>query len=78
VNALKHCYVSGEDVQARLPLLSTYMGHVSIVSTHYYLSFVEEIRSEASERFLQRFGQHLFPGIAATGKTQVCFKGGAK
>lgn len=64
VNALKHCYIRGEDVHARLPLLSTYMGHVSIVSTHYYLSFVEEIRSEASERFLQRFGRHLFTRIS--------------
>jgi integrase len=72
VNALKHCYISGEDVQARLPILSTYMGHVSIASTHYYLSFVEEIRSEASERFHQRFGRHLFFGMADAGKLQMC------
>lgn len=68
VNALKRCYVSGEDVQVRLPFLSTYMGHVSIASTHYYLPFVEEISSEASQRFLQRFGQRLFAGIASVGK----------
>jgi len=64
VNALKRCYLTGEDVQARLPLLSSYMGHVSVASTHYYLSFIQEIRSEASERFHQRFGQHLFTGMA--------------
>lgn len=63
VNALRQCYSSGEDVQARLPLLSTYMGHVSVASTHHYLSSVEEIRSEASERFHQRFGQLLFTGM---------------
>jgi len=78
VNALTHCYFSGEDVQARLPLLSTYMGHVSVASTYYYLHFVEEISSEASERFLQRFGRRLFDGVADVGKTHVCLNGGEK
>jgi len=50
-------------VQAKLPLLSIYMGHVSVASTHYYLSFVEEIRSEASKRFHQNFGSRLFPAF---------------
>lgn len=59
INTLRQCYIRGQDVQAMLPVLSTYMGHVSIVSTHHYLSFVEEIRSEASERFHQRFGRLL-------------------
>jgi len=56
VNVLRRWYQSGEDVQAKLPQLSTYMGHVSIVSTHYYLPFVEDLRSEASNRFHQTFG----------------------
>jgi integrase/recombinase XerD len=63
VNALKHCYINGEDVQSRLPVLWTYMGHVSVASTHYYLSSVEEIRSEASGRFHQRFSRRLLAGI---------------
>jgi len=37
-------------------LLSTYMGHVSIVSTAYYLPFVEQLAAPASERFAQRCG----------------------
>jgi integrase len=77
VNALKHCYTDG-DVQARFPILSTYMGHVSIASTHYYLPFVEGIRSEASERFHQRFGQHLFTGRADVEKLQGRLNGGGK
>lgn len=76
VNALKRCYVSGKDVQAMLPVLSTYMGHVSVASTHYYLPFVEEIRSEASERFHQSFGRHLFSGTA--GRFPVCLSGGGE
>jgi len=57
LNALKRWYVEGYDVQAKLPLLSRYMGHVSIQSTHYYLRFFEGIRSEASNRFYENFGK---------------------
>lgn len=56
VNVLKRCYQAGEDVGAKLPLLSTYMGHVSIASTHYYLSFVDGTAREASDRFRHCFG----------------------
>ena len=59
VNVLKSCYQAGEDVGAKLPLLSTYMGHVSIASTHYYLTFIEEIGEEASNRFHQSFGMAI-------------------
>lgn len=60
VQALKRCYLNGEDVQVRLPFLSLYLGHVSVVSTHYYLPFVEALRSEASDCFHQHFGRLLF------------------
>lgn len=51
VNALLRWYREGVDVQLRLPVLATYMGHVSIVSTQRYLQFVEELAGHASERF---------------------------
>ncbi|HET6309693.1 MAG TPA: tyrosine-type recombinase/integrase [Candidatus Nitrosotalea sp.] len=56
VNALLRWYREGADVQAKLPLLSTYMGHVSIVSTQYYLPFIEPLAAAASERFAHRYG----------------------
>jgi len=56
VNALLRWYRNHDDVQAKLPLLATYMGHVSVVSTYHYLTFIEEIRSEASELFHRRCG----------------------
>jgi len=59
VQVLRRSYLDGSDVQAKLPLLSIYMGHVSIVSTHYYLPFIEEIRTEASDRFHRSFGVQL-------------------
>jgi integrase/recombinase XerD len=53
VDALLRWYRSGVDVQAKLPILATAMGHVSIASTAYYLRFIEPITQVASERFAQ-------------------------
>ena len=38
----------------QLPYLATYMGHVSVVSTEYYLHFVEAVAGHASDRFASR------------------------
>jgi len=57
VRVLERWYQKGEDVQTKLPLLSTYMGHVSINSTYYYLKFIEGISSEVSTRFYENFGK---------------------
>jgi hypothetical protein len=61
VNALLRWYQSGADVHAKLPLLATYMGHVSIVSTQYYLPFIEPLATAASDRFAQRYGGLITP-----------------
>jgi len=44
-------YRDGKDVQARLPLLATYLGHVSIRSTQVYLEVSSELLQEAATRF---------------------------
>ena len=36
-------YRNGDDVEARLPLLTTYLGHVSAASTYWYLTAVPEL-----------------------------------
>ena len=56
VNALQRCYAKGTQVQSKLPHLATYLGHVSIVSTHYYLKLTPELRQAASQRFHRHFG----------------------
>ena len=61
VQALLRWYRAGADVQAKLPLLAIYLGHVSIVSTAYYLHFLTPIRLLASERFADRFGALIAP-----------------
>ena len=38
------------DVQARLPLLSTYLGHVEPASTYYYLTAAPELLALAARR----------------------------
>ena len=56
VNALLRWYRAGLDVQAKLPFLAAYMGHVSIVSTAYYLQFVEPLATAASAQFANHCG----------------------
>jgi integrase/recombinase XerD len=57
MQALIRWYQDGADVQAQLPKLALYMGHVSIESTAYYLHWILTLQSLASDRFEQRFGQ---------------------
>ena len=54
-HALLRWYEAGDDVQSRLPSLSTYMGHVSIVSTEYYLQLIEPLVKSAGKRFADRY-----------------------
>jgi hypothetical protein len=54
------------DVQAKLPILATPTGHVSIAETAYYLRFIEPITQVASKRFAQ-YWQSTIPAIAAEG-----------
>lgn len=59
IHALSRWYRTGADVQARLPALAIYMGHVSVVSTQYYLPFLDVVAQAASERFDRHCGRFL-------------------
>ena len=61
VNALVRWYRDGADVQAKLPLLATWLGHVSILSTYHYLHFVQELRTIANQRFTESYGGLVVP-----------------
>lgn len=50
VRTLFEWYRAGLDVQAKLPLLSTYLGHFDPKSTYWYLSASPELLALASER----------------------------
>jgi integrase/recombinase XerD len=67
VNALLRWYRAGADVEVKLPLLATYLGHGSALSTHHYLHFIEPLRKAASERFADHYGQLVAPLSDAKG-----------
>ncbi len=50
VHTLVDWYRNGEDVQARLPSLATYLGHVEPRSTYWYLSAAPELLGLAAGR----------------------------
>lgn len=50
VRALIHWYRCGADVEHHLPTLSTYLGHVHIADTYWYLTAVPELLRLASDR----------------------------
>jgi integrase/recombinase XerD len=50
VRTLLAWYRDGVDVQARLPLLSTYVGHVDPAASYWYLSAAPELLALAAER----------------------------
>jgi integrase len=56
VNTLIRWYRNGADVGAKLPYLSAYMGHVSILSTFHYLRFIEPLAGLASAAFGEHYG----------------------
>jgi integrase len=64
-HALLRWYRRGQDVQAKLPILATYMGHVSIVSTQHYLHLIEPMATAASERFARHCAGLVTPPAAA-------------
>jgi integrase len=60
--ALQRWYAQGGDVQARLPLLATFLGHVSPTSTHYYLQWTPALQQATSRRFHQGCAHLVMPG----------------
>lgn len=56
VNTLTRWYRDGLDVQARLPQLSTFLGHADPKWTYWYLSATPELLTLALDRVPQRTG----------------------
>lgn len=56
VNTVLDAYRSGDDVQTRLPLLSTYLGHVNPATTYWYLSAAPELLGLAGQRLEAHLG----------------------
>ena len=54
---LTRWYESGEDPARRLPVLSTYLGHVNVAGTYWYLSNWPELMTQAMARLERRWGE---------------------
>ena len=61
VHRLEAWYRAGEDLNAKLPLLATYLGHQSMVGTQAYLQLTQTLFSKLSSGLDAAFG-HVIPG----------------
>ena len=59
VHRLLAWYRDGKDVNARLPWLATYMGHVDIYSTQIYLQATPELTEQVARRFHEYYLQQV-------------------
>jgi integrase len=50
-------YREGGDINVKLPALSTYLGHVGVSHTYWYLTAVPDLMAAASERFELHAGE---------------------
>ncbi len=55
VHRLLAWYQDGQNVNARLPVLATYMGHVDVASTQVYLRPTVELLEQVSNRFRNHY-----------------------
>ena len=55
IQTLLRWYRSGEQVSRRMPELSTYLGHVNISGTYWYLDSTPELMAAASKRIEARW-----------------------
>ena len=51
VETLVQWYRSGQDIERRMPILSTYLGHVHVADTYWYLTACPELMGLAVKRF---------------------------
>jgi integrase len=56
VHRLENWFLANEDVEAKLPILAAYMGHVSIYSTYYYLRITQSFFPEIARRLQREIG----------------------
>lgn len=55
VVTLLHWYRTGVDVEQRLPVLSTYLGHAHVTDTYWYLSAIPELLALTKKRLEKRW-----------------------
>jgi integrase/recombinase XerD len=56
VQTLVRWYRKGEDVERRLPILSTFLGHAHVTDTYWYLTSTPDLLGAAGKRMEKRWG----------------------
>jgi integrase/recombinase XerD len=56
VQTLVRWYRKGEEVERRLPILSTYLGHAHLTDTYWCLTSIPELLGAAGKRMEKRWG----------------------
>jgi integrase len=56
IQTMLDAYRHGEDAEARLAVLSTYLGHVNPKATYWYLSAAPELLQLAADRLQRHLG----------------------
>jgi len=56
IQTMLDAYRSGKDAEARLAILSTYLGHVNPKATYWYLSAAPELLQLAADRLQRHLG----------------------
>ncbi|CAN5177822.1 tyrosine-type recombinase/integrase [soil metagenome] len=59
IQTLLRWYHDGEDVERKLPLLSTYLGHVKVKDTYWYLTACPELMGMAVKLLEQRVEENI-------------------
>ena len=59
VRTMLNWYQNGEDVERRLPVLSTFLGHVHVSDTYWYLSAYPELMGAAVTRLEKHWEMNL-------------------
>ena len=56
METLLRWYRSGDDVEQRIAVLSTWLGHARVSETYWYLSACPELMEHMARRLEQRWG----------------------
>lgn len=60
VRCLENWFNSGNNIQAKLPILSAYLGHADLRGTQRYLRLTSQMYPQITEQFAEKFGG-VFP-----------------
>ena len=58
-------YEQDADLQAKLPLLATYLGHIGVATCQVYLHMTRDLVGEVTRRLEERFGDIITAEVPA-------------